>query len=221
MCAAHLETLRLTDGEPKLLGAHLDRLARVPGGVDLEAVRTAIGAVLPDARGEQVLRIEAGEAGIKVLLRPLPGHAAADPELPIDVALIDLPGYSYPHKSTAREPHEAALARARASGATEALITDRGEVIEGATTNVFILQDDALITPPLGRCLPGVTRAALIARSQVIERAITTEELLGADEVLLTNALIGVRRVGRVDNVPVGGREPVRSRQLREAVACC
>jgi branched-subunit amino acid aminotransferase/4-amino-4-deoxychorismate lyase len=220
MCAAYFETLRLTDGEPQLLDAHLKRLERVPGGADLAAVREAIDQALIGARGEQVLRIEVGDDAVKAELRELPPHAAADPELPIDVALIELPGYSYPHKSADRRLHEQALERARASGASEALITDKGEVIEGATTNVFIALGERLITPSLGRCLPGVTRAALVELAQAIERPITQAELLAADEILLTNALIGVRRVGSIDSRPVGGRAPARRRELHEALAC-
>ena len=50
---------------------------------------------------------------------------------------------------------------ARERGTFEALLVDReGNLLEGATSNLFLLKGDLLITPPveLG-LLPGVTRA--------------------------------------------------------------
>ena len=153
----------------------------------------------------------------------LPEHALEDPELPVSVIMCNVPGYAYPHKSTERELHTMLFEQAAEAGAFEAVIHDGGQVIEGTRTNVFALLGDRLITPPLGRCLPGVTRSVI---AQVADETglhfraapLSVDELLAADEILLTNALIGVRRVTRAGGAPVAGRAPAVRGELHAAL---
>jgi branched-subunit amino acid aminotransferase/4-amino-4-deoxychorismate lyase len=60
-----------------------------------------------------------------------------------------------------------------------------------------------VITPPLERgILPGVMRACilqLLAPPHLSERDVSVDELLRADEVFVTNALLGIMPVARVD----------------------
>ena len=85
--------------------------------------------------------------------------------------------------------------RAVAAGFSEALMLNtRGEVSETATSNIFMVKNHTVITPPLSSgCLAGVTRALLINNMPVdvrfAEMAITLDELLAADEVFLTSSL--------------------------------
>lgn len=93
---------------------------------------------------------------------------------------------------------------AQAAGAHEALFIDtEGLVLEGATSNVFVVKGGEVFTPPLdGRILPGIARSRmlqLLAGSRARECAVTTELLFGADEVFVTNALLGVMPVASVD----------------------
>ncbi len=74
---------------------------------------------------------------------------------------------------------------------------ERGEVTEGAIQNVLIRSGEQWRTPSL-RCggLPGVFRAHLLAtRPELRAQAFGLEELLGAEEVWLCNAVRGMRRV--------------------------
>jgi branched-subunit amino acid aminotransferase/4-amino-4-deoxychorismate lyase len=49
------------------------------------------------------------------------------------------------------------------AGAYDALLVNRhGQVTEGTRTNVYALRDGAVVTPPLGQCLDGVTRETLL-----------------------------------------------------------
>lgn len=81
------------------------------------------------------------------------------------------------------------------------LLDEDGQVIGGVSSNVFIYRDGELLTPRLDRCgVAGVARARLIGRAaahglRVREAAFDWTALLAADEVLLTNSLIGVWRV--------------------------
>ena len=72
----------------------------------------------------------------------------------------------------------------------------RGEVCEGARSNVFIERDGILLTPP-ERCglLPGVMRRHLLDRGLAVERILSRDDLLKAPAVYLANALRGLFRV--------------------------
>ncbi|MFZ5502608.1 MAG: aminodeoxychorismate lyase [Pseudomonadota bacterium] len=78
------------------------------------------------------------------------------------------------------------------------LLDNLGNVIGGTRSNVFIYSQGHLITPDLSRCgVDGVQRQRLIAwaeqqRVALQVRAIHLDELLQADEVFLTNSVIGL-----------------------------
>ena len=101
---------------------------------------------------------------------------------------------------------------ARLKGVREALfVTELGEVIEGATSNLFIVRQGALITPPAGELvLAGIMRRQVLEAAARLgldsrEAAISREELMQAEEVFLTNSLIDILPVTRIENQPVGG----------------
>lgn len=90
-------------------------------------------------------------------------------------------------------------------GIHEGLLMDTaGRVVCGVSSNVFVLRGGELSTPRLDRCgVSGVTRARLMRgaarlKLAVREADITLDELLAADEVMLTNSLIKLWRVARL-----------------------
>ncbi|SEO41370.1 branched-chain amino acid aminotransferase [Halogranum amylolyticum] len=98
----------------------------------------------------------------------------------------------------------------RATGADEALMLDAdGHLAEGATSNLFFADGQALKTPSLdGPVLPGVTRSVVVdlARSEEIpieEGTYTLDDVRNADEVFLTNTTWEVRPVETVDGLDV------------------
>ena len=100
----------------------------------------------------------------------------------------------------------------RVSDADEAVMLDGdGHLAEGATSNLFFVDEEALCTPSLdGPVLPGITRAAVldIARDEGIpvrEGAFTPDDLRGAREAFVTNTTWEVRPVATVDGIDVGG----------------
>ena len=100
---------------------------------------------------------------------------------------------------------------ARRSGFDEAiLLNESGHVAEGATCNLFMVRDRALITPPVTEnILEGITRDCVmtLARREmgltVIERPIDRSELYVCDELFLTGTAVGIAPVVRVDHRPV------------------
>lgn len=93
---------------------------------------------------------------------------------------------------------------ALAAGHDEALFLDTtGEVIEGAGTNLFIVRDGVAHTPPLASGpLPGIARAqvlSLLGPARARETVITAADLDTAPEIFVTNALLGIVPVSRLD----------------------
>ena len=93
-------------------------------------------------------------------------------------------------------------------------LTHEGQVAEGAISSVFVVEDQQLLTPPLHTpVLPGITRATVIELAvelgiPIRERELTVEDLLGADEVFLTNSLMEIMPVVRIQREPVGNEKP-------------
>jgi D-alanine transaminase len=99
--------------------------------------------------------------------------------------------------------------KAKEAGAEEALFVKEGFVFEGTSTNLFIVKNKIVMTPPLGRkVLGGITRELVIelAREHEIatmEKNITEEELSSADEVWLTSSTKGILPVTKIDTYPI------------------
>ncbi len=112
-------------------------------------------------------------------------------------------------------------------GADDAILHRGSIVTESSASNVMIVKDGRLATHPADNLiLHGVTRAVVLrlaaeAEIPVEERAFTVDELLAADEVLLTGTTIEVMPVTVVDGQTIGsGRPgPVTRRLQREFAA--
>jgi len=108
-------------------------------------------------------------------------------------------------------PYILARFSAKRLGFDEAILTNtKGCITEGATSNIFIAKNNALITPSEeSGILPGITRGLLIEiakrlKISVKEKLVTRRELLGADEIFLTNSLAEVLPVTKVDSNRIG-----------------
>lgn len=88
------------------------------------------------------------------------------------------------------------------------LINDQNRLTESASSNLFLIKGDNILTPPLNEgCLNGIIRQVIIKIApelgyKVIEdRPLEPELLLSADEVFLTNAISGIRWVVAFKNI--------------------
>ncbi len=85
------------------------------------------------------------------------------------------------------------------------MLDEQGQVIEGTFTNIFLVEDGKLITPPVDQCgVAGVLRAVIMELADTCdlecrEEPVLRERLLSADEVFVTNSLIGIWPVRAVD----------------------
>lgn len=91
------------------------------------------------------------------------------------------------------------------AGAYEALLVNqRNQVTEGSRSNLFIIKDGALYTPPLGDVLPGITRGKVIALCKklqipLFEKEISVEFLQEAEGIFLTGTSPKVLPISQVD----------------------
>jgi D-alanine transaminase len=104
--------------------------------------------------------------------------------------------------------------RAVEADAQEAIIVRDGEVLEGASTSIFVVKDGVIVAPPNSRrILPGTTRDAALElirgegwRAEI--RPILLSEMLEAEEVWLAAATRDVLPVSRIDGNLVGSGKP-------------
>jgi len=91
------------------------------------------------------------------------------------------------------------------------LLDHDGYVNEASTANVVMYRhDEGIVSPPRSRILPGISLRALVGLAEelnipCVERDFRPEELLAADEVLLTSTSVCVLPVVRIDGQTIGG----------------
>lgn len=110
-------------------------------------------------------------------------------------------------KTTNLAANTAALAN---SNAEEVIFERNGVVTEGASSNVFAVFGDEIITPTLNEfILPGITRALLLQelpqrQVKVKEASLSVAQLAAADEIFITSSTRELFPVVSLDGVPVG-----------------
>ncbi len=121
-------------------------------------------------------------------------------------------------KSTSYADNVIALAWAHERGAGEAVFANtQGQLCEGTGTNVFVVVDGRVLTPPLSSgCLAGVTRDLVIEWFGAGEVDLPIGVLQDADEVFVTSSTRNVHPVVRADDREWGGAGPI-SRDLQAA----
>ncbi|MEU0991838.1 aminodeoxychorismate lyase [Streptomyces sp. NPDC005953] len=213
------ETLKTIHGQPFALTLHLERLSRSAAGLGLpepdhDEVRHACAAVLaanPQDRGRLRITYTGG-------LSPLGSdRGTAAPTLVVALgeskppsattAVITVPwtrnerGAVTGLKTTSYAENVVALAKAAENGASEALLANTvGQLCEGTGSNVFVVVDGELHTPPISSgCLAGITRALAVEWTGAHETDLPFDVLERADEVFLTSSLRDVQAVHRVD----------------------
>ncbi len=245
------EVLRTYGGVPAPERRHLERLERscarvgIALPVPLDTVRDEVHRTLAAADNEESwirIVITRGAGPISFDVR----SARAPRRIVIVQPLTTLPAEAYAEgvavvtaitpraldsspaagaKSSNYLTNLLATDSARQAGAHEALVLGPGgEVLEGATSNVFVVRQATVITPPLAMgILGGITRAlvleaAVAAGMPVSEGLLFPHDLYTAEEVFLTSSIREVLPVVRVDGVPVAdGRPGEWTRRLHAA----
>lgn len=219
------ETVKSVRGRTFALTRHLDRLTRSARGLGLpdpdhDEVRAACAAVL-DANPVEMGRLritytgglsplgsDRGDAGPTLVVAVGETHRRPD-----TTAVITVPwtrnerGAVTGLKTTSYAENVVALARAREQDASEALFANTvGDLCEGTGSNVFVVLDGQLHTPPVSSgCLAGITRALTVDWTGAQETRLPFDVLDRAEEIFLTSSLRDVQAVHRVDGRTLPG----------------
>ncbi|GGG76440.1 aminodeoxychorismate synthase component I [Edaphobacter dinghuensis] len=200
-----IETM-LWNGEFRLLGMHLDRMESSATYFGFAFDRAAIKAqLIAEASlfepGElyrvRSLLAESGDLTItyakhtaNIAWQTGRIHLSSERTSSTDVFLR--------HKTTQRKLYETEYAKCRNDGFDEVIfLNEKGEITEGAISNIFISRAGRLLTPPLSSgVLPGVFRRHILETDPgAKERILTLEDLESADAIYLCNSLRGMREV--------------------------
>lgn len=195
-----IETLRRESGVYPRLAGHLERLRRSAGWFGFDFDRAAILAALnaQPASGDWRIRLTLGHGGvIEVAAFPLAAEPAGPRHALLAARHIESGDPLRGHKTTERAVYDAALKEIASDPGLFDMVflNERGEVAEGARSNVFVERDGVLLTPPLASgALPGVLRAELLASGRAREAVLRPDDLRCG--FLLGNALRGLIPVG-------------------------
>lgn len=226
------ETLKTQDGRAIALTRHLRRLNRSASGLGLPAVdedyvRGAVGEALaadPFPLGVMRITYTSGPGPM--------GSARGDEGCTL--AVVSMPAKPWPAtskvavsewprnersplaglKTTSYAENALCLAQAKRQGADEAILANlQGNLCEGTGSNIFLVKDGEVVTPPLDDgCLAGVTRGLVLDWFDVRERSVPVSALESADEIFLTSCTRDVHPVQWVAEHQFAAPGPVTKR---------
>ncbi len=234
------ETIAVLDGRPRFLAHHQGRLARGLdrlgiGFSDGEALWAEVHR-LAKGRGRAVIKIivtrGTGPRGYRAPQGLSPNRIVSVGEWPayphsyytagVAVRFCDLRLGHCPRLAGIKHLNrlEQVLARAEWNDErwAEGLLQDQdGHLVSGTMSNLFLVRDKFLLTPLLDRCgVAGVMRRVIMDKAaglglQVREQRISLRSLEQAEELFLTNSLIGIWPVGRVGEQRLSGFSVARN----------
>ncbi len=235
------ETLRAYRGRIFQLTEHLARLDRSASSISLDLPMTR--AQLADLVRESLTRNQLQEAYLRITVSRGPGEIGLDPALckAPTLVIIAKPFQPYPERfytqgvpviiaktrrnlPEALPPHVKSLnylnnvlakMEAKAAGAHEALLLNhRGEVTEGTSSNVFVIQEGLLRTPAVeSGILAGITRGVVLQLARDLgipteETRLAVGDFASAEECFLTNTTQEVLPVTQMDGRRLGDGRP-------------
>jgi branched-chain amino acid aminotransferase len=245
--AGLFETMRSCNGTVFALTDHLDRLFFSTAALSInttydrkfitEAVYKTLDAnKLLDARLRLTLTAgpmaEPGERSKSTLLitaakfQPYPAEYYKNGAMAVLCPFKQNPYEPvYGHKTINYLSRMLALKQAHEKRAAEALwFTVDNRLAEGCISNVFLVKDSVLFTPPVKTpILAGVARKTICQLAfgnslELLEKDLYIDDLLAADEVFLTNVIMQVMPISRIEKHTVGDGEvgPMTKRLQRE-----
>ncbi len=228
------ETMRAYGGRVFRLTRHVERLRRSALAINLALLPAALDRI-GEIITELLERNRLHDARLRLTVTP--GSSLEEPQPTL--LLTAGPAATYPddsyrqgmttviasrrqtafdsccaHKVIGYQNRLLCLHEAQRKRCGEAIwFTPNGQLAEGSISNVFVVREGRLRTPPLDTpVLPGTTREAILELAQgmtdAAEKPLTISDLLDADEVFLTNVVMTVMPVVRVEQKEIGNGKP-------------
>jgi len=243
------EVTKVHDGRCFALSYHLDRLYRsmrlmqIPATIAPDELTEIHGVLVEESgiqNGSVYLQVTRGTAprthtfpaGIQpnILMFVQEDNPHKQELAAGGVKVITLDDIRWEHvdiKSLNLIPNVLGAQQAKKKGADDALFFRGDELMEGTSSNVFMVRDGIIWTRPADeRILKGITRQLILTKVApscgvtTIERTIDREYLAKAEEVFITGTTTGIAPVVQIDKTPVGDGKPgpiVRKLQERYA----
>jgi 4-amino-4-deoxychorismate lyase len=201
---ASCRRLKLRGPEPLTLRRELWRLAAQRRDAVLKLIVTR-------GKGPRGYRPAQGERCTRIIsLCPAPSPSSTLASAPVRVRVCTTPLSTNPSLAGMKTLNrlDCVLARAewRDPRVWEGLMRDvEGNWVCGTMSNLFLKRGRELITPLLDRCgVAGVMRRWIMASAgavqlRAIERRVSWEDLKSAEEVFMSNAIVGIRSVGTIN----------------------
>jgi branched-chain amino acid aminotransferase len=231
--AGLFETMRAYGGVVFRLDDHLDRLLTsakalsIENDYNKEYLRDAVNEVLEankltDARLRLTLSagaISHSKATLLITATNLQPYPAEYYQKGVLVVLCrfrqNITDPTCGHKTTSYLPRMLALKQAHEKKAAEAVwFTTDGRLAEGCISNVFLVKDSRVYTPTTNTpVLPGIARKtvcemAAVNKIELTEKDLTIDDLLGADEVFITNVIMQVMPIVGIEKHTVSEGKP-------------
>lgn len=223
------ETIAILDGDARRLVLHLERLGRGCARLGIacpeadllaeeihalagDEPRAVVKLIVTRGMGARGLHIDAEAQPTRILsLHPWPSYPAEWSHAGVAVRVCSTTLAEQPAlagiKHLNRLEHIVARREWSDPAIAEGLMRDRhGALVCGTMTNMFIVREGRVLTPPVDRCgVAGTVRATVLERAHAlgipaVQAVVSMEELLRADEVFLTNALVGLWPVNRIED---------------------
>ncbi len=222
------ETLAICAGKPLLWERHLQRLFEGCARLRIEAPpervlwdeakqlcvhaqRAVLKLVVTRGSSERGYALSDGGTPTRVLtLRPWPRHPEKAAQAGVDVCLCRTRISRNPQLAGIKHLNRLEQVLARAEWQREfaegLMFDDRDCLIEGTASNVFLVSQGTLLTPDLSQSgVAGVMRALVLEYAQTESlpckiTGITRSQLDAAEEIFLSNSLIGIWPVRRVES---------------------
>jgi 4-amino-4-deoxychorismate lyase len=214
------ETIKVAAGKPEFWDRHMARLARGCATLkipmpDAATLRSEAQILCKDGDGVLKIIVTRGVGGRGynppspampnriIALFPLPDYPKTNASEGVAVRICTTKLSEQPALAGLKHLNRLEQVIARSewsdSGIAEGLMCDDADnVIEGTMSNVFIVRSGALVTPGLARSgVAGIIREAVIELAKVLGiecavRAVPLAELDQAEEIFLTNSVIGI-----------------------------
>jgi len=221
------ETMRMHRGRILFYDDHLDRLGRALAALSIDPPPWPDGGLETALAGLVERNGITGDARVRLTVirrgpgRYLPESTAADwtaaaeaaddmgwPPEGLHTGFYEDGRKDYsplsPFKTGSSALYVLAALHARRTGLDDAFILNtHGRVAGAVSSNVFAVAGERILTPPLDEgCVDGIMRRqviGLLGKKGMTwsESPLTRQQVMDADEVFLTNAIAGIRRVGR------------------------
>jgi len=230
------EVIPVYGGQPFRLIHHLQRLELSLQGIQLEPPLNPVqwqdiltNLIRHNGGGDQSLYLqitrgvapsrdhgfpERVQPTVFAMSSPLEEPDAADRQGIKAITLKDIRWQHCHIKAITLLPNVLMHQQALAAGATEAILLRDGLATEGAASNLFIVQNGVILTPPQSHLLlPGITRDLVMELCQqnslpCREADISEAALHAADEIWISNSVRELTAVIELDGKPIGEGKP-------------